>query len=123
VSYLLAEASSAGTAPCCTVSLSRMSAGLGAAGELINAAVAQYVLPLTPALLADEDPMPLYALKMLGVLLDVNPSWVLPLAELGIARRCAGGGCCWEGARGLGHGLQLDGGAGNGEAQEYGDYA
>ena len=62
-------------------------AGLGAANELIDAAVSQYVLPLTPALLADEDPMPLYALKMLGVLLEVNPGWVMPLARLGVARR------------------------------------
>ena len=31
----------------------------GIANKLIDAAVAQYVLPLMPALFADEDPMPL----------------------------------------------------------------
>lgn len=49
--------------------------------------MARYVLPLAPALFADEDPMPLYALKMLGILLDVNSAWVSALASLGMARR------------------------------------
>jgi len=31
----------------------------GIANKLIDAAVSQYVLPLMPALFADEDPMPL----------------------------------------------------------------
>lgn len=36
-----------------------MGADSGIANSLIDTAVAQYVLPLMPALFADEDPMPL----------------------------------------------------------------
>ena len=61
----------------------------GVATPLIDAAVARYALPLAPSLLEDEDPMPLYALKMLGTLLEVNPDWLRPLAATGVARRCA----------------------------------
>lgn len=37
------------------------------------------VLPLIPAVLEEEDPMPLYALKLLVVLLDTHPTWALHL--------------------------------------------
>ena len=57
------------------------------ATDVIDAAVARYALPLAPVLLEDDDPMPLYALKMLGVLLPVNPRWVAALHQLGIAKR------------------------------------
>lgn len=59
----------------------------GAAAEAVDRAVVEHTLPLIPVLLEDEDPMPLYALKMLSVLLAAEPAWVLQLAELGQAAR------------------------------------
>ena len=41
--------------------------------------VSDAVLPLIPAVLEEEDPMPLYALKLLVVLLDTHPTWALHL--------------------------------------------
>ncbi|KAL4419367.1 hypothetical protein ABPG75_005869, partial [Micractinium tetrahymenae] len=59
----------------------------GIANKLIDAAVQQYVLPLVPALFADEEPMPLYALKLLGALLEFNRLWVADVAAAGLAGR------------------------------------
>ncbi|PSC68021.1 serine threonine-kinase ULK4 isoform B [Micractinium conductrix] len=59
----------------------------GIANKAIDGAVAQYVLPLVPALLSDEDPMPLYALKLLGALLEFNRAWVAEVAAAGLAGR------------------------------------
>lgn len=59
----------------------------GVATDVIDTAVVRYALPLSPVLLEDDDPMPLYALKMLGVLLPVNPHWVATIHQLGIAKR------------------------------------
>lgn len=39
------------------------------------------VLPLMPAVLEEEDPMPLYALKLLVVLLDNQPTWAKQLQQ------------------------------------------
>lgn len=55
--------------------------------DLINYAVLNLVLPCTPKLLSDEDPMPLYALKLLGILLGVNASWLQALPPLGLECR------------------------------------
>ncbi|PRW59606.1 kinase [Chlorella sorokiniana] len=59
----------------------------GIANRQIDAAVGQYVLPLMPALFEDEDPMPLYALKLLGALLEFNRRWVADVAAAGLAGR------------------------------------
>ena len=45
----------------------------------LKAVVSDAVLPLIPAVLQEEDPMPLYALKLLVVLLDTHPSWAMHL--------------------------------------------
>jgi len=45
----------------------------------LKAVVSDAVLPLIPAVLEEEDPMPLYALKLLVVLLDTHPTWALHL--------------------------------------------
>ena len=45
----------------------------------MKAVVSDAVLPLIPAVLEEEDPMPLYALKLLVVLLDTHPTWALHL--------------------------------------------
>ena len=45
----------------------------------LKAVVSDAVLPLLPAVLEEEDPMPLYALKLLVVLLDTHPTWALQL--------------------------------------------
>ena len=50
---------SATLTPSLPLLLPSLPADSGIANKLIDAAVAQYVLPLMPALFADEDPMPL----------------------------------------------------------------
>lgn len=45
----------------------------------LKAVVSDAVLPLIPAVLEEEDPMPLYALKLLVVLLDTEPTWATHL--------------------------------------------
>lgn len=40
------------------------------------------IFPLIPQLLSEEDPMPLYALKLLGALLEVNPAYVSMVESL-----------------------------------------
>lgn len=47
--------------------------------EGLKAVVSDAVLPLLPAVLEEEDPMPLYALKLLVVLLDTEPTWATHL--------------------------------------------
>jgi len=51
----------------------------------LNLALQQHVLPLVPPLLQQEDPMPLYALKLLGGVLEVNPNYVQHVEQLGLA--------------------------------------
>lgn len=53
----------------------------GEANELMDEAVQRDVLPLLPQLLRGEDPLPLYALRMLGALLQVAPHWAPAIAE------------------------------------------
>ncbi|KAL0019961.1 hypothetical protein WJX79_009290 [Trebouxia sp. C0005] len=53
----------------------------------LKAVVSDAVLPLIPAVLEEEDPMPLYALKLLVVLLDTHPTWALHLQRLGLVPR------------------------------------
>ena len=53
----------------------------------MDAAVQRDVLPLLPQLLRGDDPLPLYALRMLGALLQVAPHWAPAVAE------CVGCGC------------------------------
>jgi len=50
--------------------------GASAASSQIDDLVQNRVMPLLPGLLQDEDPMPLYTLKLLGALLEVKSSWV-----------------------------------------------
>lgn len=49
--------------------------------EALQAVVLDAVLPLMPAVLDEEDPMPLYALKLLVVLLDTQPTWAQQLQQ------------------------------------------
>lgn len=49
--------------------------------EALEAVVLDSVLPLMPAVLDEEDPMPLYALKLLVVLLDTKPAWAKQLQK------------------------------------------
>ncbi len=44
----------------------------GSASAAIDTFLQQHLLPVVPQLLVEEDPMPLYALKFLGGLLEVN---------------------------------------------------
>lgn len=60
----------------------------GAANEQMDEAVQRDVLPLLPQLLRGDDPLPLYALRMLGALLQVAPHWGPPLAEYVAAIEC-----------------------------------
>ncbi|KAL3147840.1 hypothetical protein ABBQ32_002563 [Trebouxia sp. C0010 RCD-2024] len=55
--------------------------------DSLKAVVSDAVLPLIPAVLQEEDPMPLYALKLLVVLLDTHPSWALHLQRLNLIPR------------------------------------
>lgn len=59
----------------------------GSATEMIDGVVLQHTLPLLLQLFGDEDPMPLYALKIAGLLLERNPHWMTPLAKAGVATR------------------------------------
>ena len=58
-----------------------MSAGRASKSQRdsLKAVVSDAVLPLVPGVLEEEDPMPLYALKLLVVLLDTHPTWALDL--------------------------------------------
>eukprot|EP00798_Chlamydomonas_sp_ICE-L_P014436 gene14436-20443_t len=58
---------------------------VGVATKGIDRLLRQSVLPLVPRLLKDEDPMPLYALKLLGGLLEVNSQYVHDVEGLGLA--------------------------------------
>lgn len=51
----------------------------------LDALLQQHVLPMIPRLLKDEDPMPLYALKLLGGILDASPSYVRHVESMGLA--------------------------------------
>uniref|UniRef100_A0A7S0S6G9 Protein kinase domain-containing protein n=1 Tax=Chlamydomonas leiostraca TaxID=1034604 RepID=A0A7S0S6G9_9CHLO len=57
----------------------------GIATAAIDALLTQSVLPLIPRLLRDDDPMPLYALKLLGGLLEVKPAYVQSVEAMGLA--------------------------------------
>ena len=46
------------------------------------------LLPLCPALLADDDPIPLYALKLLGGTLEADAGMCGDVVALGLVRRC-----------------------------------
>jgi len=52
--------------------------------ELLRSKIAEELLPKIPALLRDEDPVPLYALKMLNAVLDFYPVLTAKVAELGM---------------------------------------
>lgn len=54
--------------------------GRGLVGEL-EATVTQRLLPRMGALLADEAPLPLYALRLLASLLEARHAWALALAR------------------------------------------
>ena len=47
--------------------------------DTLKAVVSDAVVPFVPAVLEEEDPMPLYALKLLVVLLDTHPTWARDL--------------------------------------------
>ncbi len=47
----------------------------------VEATVTRRLLPHMGQLLADEAPLPLYALKLLATLLDARHSWALALAR------------------------------------------
>jgi len=57
--------------------------GRGLVGEL-EATVTQRLLPRMGALLADEAPLPLYALRLLASLLEARHAWALALARAGL---------------------------------------
>ncbi|KAG2493011.1 hypothetical protein HYH03_008674 [Edaphochlamys debaryana] len=67
----------------------RAEGGTGAAGGVAAAAIDRvlrsHILPLVPRLLRDEDPMPLYALKLLGGLLEINLAYVADVEAMGLA--------------------------------------
>ena len=50
--------------------------------DLLQKQVSDYLLPNVPVLLNDEDPIPLYALKMLVAVLDFFPSLTCKVADL-----------------------------------------
>ncbi|MEW5310458.1 MAG: hypothetical protein WDW38_002255 [Sanguina aurantia] len=52
--------------------------GCGVATEAVDALLRTHVLPLLPHLLEDEEPMPLYALKLLGGVLEADPPAMWP---------------------------------------------
>jgi serine/threonine-protein kinase ULK4 len=54
--------------------------------EALDVLLRCHVVPLVPVLLELEDPMPLYALKLLGGILDVNSSYVSVVDELGLSQ-------------------------------------
>ncbi|GFH14092.1 predicted protein [Haematococcus lacustris] len=58
---------------------------VGLATDAIDNLMTSHVLPMVPQLLRDEDPMPLYGLKLLGGLLEVNPGYVRAVEALGLA--------------------------------------
>eukprot|EP00198_Chlamydomonas_reinhardtii_P009635 XP_001698972.1 predicted protein [Chlamydomonas reinhardtii] len=58
---------------------------VGVAAAAIDCVLRSHILPLVPRLLRDEDPMPLYALKLLGGLLEINLSYVADVEAMGLA--------------------------------------
>ncbi|PNH11471.1 Serine/threonine-protein kinase ULK4 [Tetrabaena socialis] len=62
-----------------------IAAGSGVAAPAIDRVLRSYILPLVPRLLRDEDPMPLYALKLLGGLLEINLAYVADVEAMGLA--------------------------------------
>ena len=59
--------------------------GRGVAADVIDSLLRDTILPTIPRLLQDEDPMPLYALKLLGGLLEVNPGYVANVESMGLS--------------------------------------
>lgn len=68
-----------------TVAATGAAALPGLATAVIDQLLRSHVFPTIPQLLQDEDPMPLYALKLLGGLLEVNLSFVHDVEELALA--------------------------------------
>lgn len=66
----------------CDILLHYASNGNGSAD--LDVAVARHTLPLIPQLFKEEDPIPLYALKMVGMLLQCNPEWSQSLTPYGV---------------------------------------
>ncbi|KXZ51880.1 hypothetical protein GPECTOR_11g315 [Gonium pectorale] len=62
----------------------RADGGGGVAASAIDRVLRSHILPLVPRLLRDEDPMPLYALKLLGGLLEINLSYVADVESMGL---------------------------------------
>ena len=52
--------------------------------RLLNEQIQENILPNLPSLLNDEDPIPLYSLKMLIAILDFNPELTSVVSELGL---------------------------------------
>ncbi|GLI65982.1 hypothetical protein VaNZ11_009669 [Volvox africanus] len=63
----------------------RAEGGGGVAAAQIDRVLRSHILPLVPRLLRDEDPMPLYALKLLGGLLEINLAYVADVEAMGLA--------------------------------------
>ncbi|GFR42705.1 hypothetical protein Agub_g3628 [Astrephomene gubernaculifera] len=63
----------------------RAEGGGGVAAAAIDRVLRSHILPLVPRLLRDEDPMPLYALKLLGGLLEINLFYVADVEAMGLA--------------------------------------
>ena len=61
----------------------------------MDSAVRGNLLPLMPALLAEPEPMPLYAQKLLTHLLDASPAWASELQrQVQMATWLSVGGLC-----------------------------
>lgn len=59
----------------------------GSVSARLNALVLERLLPACPSLLDDEDPIPLYTLKLAVALLEANPALVRHAAKLQLAPR------------------------------------
>ena len=57
----------------------------GSRHRALAALIRDNLLPLCPTLLADEDPIPLYALKLLGGALEADKDMCGDVAQLGLA--------------------------------------
>mmetsp|Transcript_37117 Transcript_37117/g.82576 ORF Transcript_37117/g.82576 Transcript_37117/m.82576 type:complete len:1288 (+) Transcript_37117:271-4134(+) len=57
----------------------------GMATKAIDNLLRSFILPTVPQLLKDEEPMPLFALKLLGGLLEVNMAYVHDVEDMGLA--------------------------------------
>ena len=56
----------------------------GGADELLQGQIRESILPSLPALLTDEDPIPLYSLKMMVAILEYEPGLTADVADLGL---------------------------------------